>query len=172
MTATGLVRQEGRNWTTGVVYYDDPSDSAILGPLLISTLPKHTTMRTRLMRIGTDIDNVEMVTTDDGGRIPTKYHEFLEVFSKEKAETLPPHRPIDHAIDLESDYKPPKGWITNLSEFELKMVKAYIERTLANGFIQQSSSSGAAPILFGKKKDGGLQLCVDYRALNLGTVKN
>ena len=124
------------------------------------------------MRIGTDIDNVEMVTTDDGGRIPTKYHEFLEVFSKEKAETLPPHRPIDHAIDLESDYKPPKGWITNLSEFELKMVKAYIERTLANGFIQQSSSSGAAPILFGKKKDGGLQLCVDYRALNLGTVKN
>jgi len=43
---------------------------------------------------------------------------------------------------------------------------------LANGFIQRSSSPAAAPILFAKKKDGGLRLCVDYWALNLGTVKN
>ena len=43
---------------------------------------------------------------------------------------------------------------------------------LANGFIQWSSSSATAPILFAKKIVGGLRLCVDYRALNLGTVKN
>jgi len=34
------------------------------------------------MRIGTDIDYVEMVTTDDGGHIPAQYQEFVEVFSK------------------------------------------------------------------------------------------
>ena len=104
-------------------YCDEPSDPAIPGLLPISTLPKYATMQTRLTRIGTDIVNVEMVT-DDGGRIPAQYQEFVEVFSKKKAETLPPHRQIDHAIDLEPDYKPPYGGIYNLSEFELNRLKA------------------------------------------------
>ena len=45
-----------------------------------------------LMRIRTDIDNVEMVTTEDGRRIPAQYEECVEVCSNEKAETLPPPR--------------------------------------------------------------------------------
>jgi hypothetical protein len=137
MTATGLPRHEGRNWLTRVVYCDEPSDPANPEPLPISTLPKHATMQTRLMRIGTDIDNVEMVTIDDGDRIPAQYQEFVEVFNKKTAETLPPHRPIDHVIDLEPDYKLPYRRIYNLSEFELRMLKAYIETNLANGFTQQ-----------------------------------
>jgi len=172
MTAAGWPRHEGRNWTTGVVYWDEPSDPANPGPLPISTLRKHATMQTRLMRIGIDIDNVEMVTTDDVGRIPAQYQEFVEVFSKKKAETLPLHRQIDHAIDLEPNYKLPYSRIYNLSEFELKTLKTYIETNLANSFIQRSSSSAAVSIQFEKKKDGGLRLCVDYRALNLSTVKN
>jgi hypothetical protein len=75
----------------------------------------------------------------------------VEVFRKKMAETLPPDRQIDHAIDLEPDYKLPCGPIYNLSEFELKMLKAYIETNLANGFIQRSSSTVAAPILFARK---------------------
>jgi hypothetical protein len=96
----------------------------------------------------------------------------VEVFSKAKAETLPPHRPIDHAIDLEPGFKLRYGRIYNLSEVELKTLKACIETNLANGFIQRSSSPAAAPILFAKKKDGGLRLCVHYRTLNKATVKN
>jgi len=65
MTATSLPRHEGQNWTPGVVYCDKPSDPANLEPLPISTPPKHATMQTRLMRIGTDIVQMEMVT-DDG----------------------------------------------------------------------------------------------------------
>jgi len=99
-----------------------------------------------------------MVFTDDGVRIPSQYRDFVEVFSKTKAETLPPHRPVDHAIDLEPGYKLPYGGIYNPSEFELKTLKAYIETNLANGFIQRSSSPAAAPILFAKRKDGGLRL--------------
>jgi hypothetical protein len=95
-------------------------------------------MQTRLMKIGIDIENAEMVMTDDGGRIPAQYQDFVEVFSKVKAETLPPHRPTDHAIDLEPGYKLPYGRIYNLSEFELKTLKAYIETNLASGFIQRS----------------------------------
>jgi hypothetical protein len=64
------------------------------------------------------------------------------------------------------------GQIYNLSEVELQTLKAYIETKLANTFIQWASSSSAAPILFQKKKHCGLLLCVDYRALNVATVKN
>ena len=34
----------------------------------------------------------QMIRTDDGGYIPDKYSEFVEVFSKTKADTLSPHR--------------------------------------------------------------------------------
>ena len=115
---------------------------------------------------------MERISTDDGGFIPVEYLEFVDIFSKAKAETLALHRSIDHAINLEPGFKLPYGRIYNLSEFELRTLKAYIETNLANGFIQWSSSSAAAPILFAKKKDGGLQLCGDYRALNPGTIKN
>jgi len=96
----------------------------------------------------------------------------VDVFSKAKAETLAPYRSIDQAIDLEPGFKLPDGRIFNLPEFELRTLKAYIETNLANGFIQRSSSSAAALILFAKKKDVRLRLCVDYRALNTGTIKD
>jgi hypothetical protein len=114
----------------------------------------------------------KMVPTDDGGHIPATYGEFVEIGSKDKTETLPPHRSTDHAIDLEPGYNLPYGRNYNLAEFELRTLKAYIEANQANGCIQRSSSPAAAPILFAKNKNGGLRLCVDYRALNLATVKN
>jgi hypothetical protein len=112
------------------------------------------------------------VPTDDAGYIPAIYGDFLQVFSKTKAEILPPHRSTDHAMDLEPGNNLPYGRIYNLSEFKLRTLKAFIEANLANGFIQRSSSLAAAPILFAKKQDGGLGLCVDYHALNKATVKN
>jgi len=96
-----------------------------------------------------------MLPTDDGGHIPAIYGELVEVFSKPKAETLPRHRSTDHAIDLQPGYNLPYGRIYNLSKFELRMLKAYIEANLANGFIQRSSSPAAALNLFAKIKDGG-----------------
>jgi len=51
-------------------------------------------------------------------------------------------------------------------------LKSYLEMNLSHGLIQQSPSSAAAPIFFGKKIDNGLWLCIDYWALILTTVKN
>ena len=55
---------------------------------------------------------------------------------------------------------------------ELSVLKTYIEEYLARGWIRPSTSPFGAPVLFVKKKDGSLRLCVDYRALNQLTVKN
>jgi hypothetical protein len=122
--------------------------------------------------VTSSVVSTSKVQADDGSWIPSTYRDFLDIFSKKKAETLPPHRPTDHAIDLEPGTKLPYGRIYSLSEVELKALKAYIETNLASGFIQRSSSPAASPILFVKKKDGSLRLCVDYRALNYASVKN
>src|SRR5205807_3947021 len=55
---------------------------------------------------------------------------------------------------------------------ELEALWEWLGENLEKDFIQPSSSSTASPILFIKKKDGSLCLCVDYRALNVGTIKD
>jgi len=101
-----------------------------------------------------------------------RYKDYVDLFRKDRAETLGLHRPIDHAIDLEPGFHMTYCRIYKLSEVDMKTVKGYIETNLANRFIQRSSSPAAAPILIMKKKDGGLRRCVDSRAHNRATVKN
>ena len=104
--------------------------------------------------------------------VPPQYQDLLAAFSKTKADTLPPHRPYDLSIDLEDGKNPPFGPLYSLSELELKTLSEWIEENLSKGFIRASQSPAGAPILFVKKKDGSLRLCVDYRGLNKVTIKN
>ena len=104
--------------------------------------------------------------------IPPEYHGFADVFSKEEAKFMPPHRPYDHPIDLEANTTPPHGPIYPMSENELKVLQEYLDDMTSKGFIQSSNSPTGAPVLFVKKKDGSLRLCVDYRGLNNITKKN
>ena len=86
---------------------------------------------------------------------------------------LPEHTGInDHPIDLLDDKQPPYGPIYNLGSVELETLKTYIKANLASGFIRPSKSPAGAPILFVRKKDGSLRLCIDYRGLNNLTIKN
>ena len=55
---------------------------------------------------------------------------------------------------------------------ELETLKTYIKTHLKTGFIRPSNSSAGVPILFDKKPDGSLQLCVDYRGLNNLMIQN
>ena len=55
---------------------------------------------------------------------------------------------------------------------ELKELKEQLQELLDKGFIRPSTSPWGAPVLFVKKKDGTLGLCIDYRELNKVTVKN
>ncbi|MBW0563864.1 hypothetical protein O181_103579, partial [Austropuccinia psidii MF-1] len=103
--------------------------------------------------------------------VPSVYQEYLDVFSKVKAEKLPPHHACDNHIELEGSL-PPAGVIYPLANQESDTLRAYISENVEKVFIQPSSSSTGVPVLFVKKKDGGLLLCVDYCKLNAVTRKN
>ncbi len=62
--------------------------------------------------------------------------------------------------------------IIRLSPPELEDLKKQLAFLLEQGWIQPSQSPYGAPVLFARKKDGKLHMCVDYRALNKLTVKN
>ena len=118
-------------------------------------------------------DSSESVMDPDLSGIPAEYHEFAKVFSKKEAEALPEHRSYDHMIPLQEGATPPFARTSySLSPKELEVLDKYIKDNLRKGFIRHSQSPAAAPILFVKKPDGSLRLCVDYRGLNKVTIKN
>lgn len=111
-------------------------------------------------------------SSDKLQQIPSEYLEFQEVFNKQMADRLPPHRPYDCPIDLLPGSVIPFGCIFPLSETELEALRQYIDENLEKGFIRPSSSPAGAGIFFVGKKDGSLRPCVDYRQLNNITIKN
>ena len=100
------------------------------------------------------------------------YHNLEGIFSEEKANELLVSSPYNHKIKLEGDCQPSYGLIYPLSTPKLHVLREYLHDNLAKGFIRHSTSSASAPILFVKKKDGSLQLCINYCGLNLLTKKN
>jgi len=108
----------------------------------------------------------------DLSAVPEEYHEYADVFSKSKAETLAPHCPYDLRIELEKDSHPLVGTIYSLSKFEQEALKEFIDKNLTNGFIHSTLFSYRVLVLFVKKKDRSLWLCVDFCRLNKITKKD
>jgi len=111
-------------------------------------------------------------TPPDLGIVPPEYHDYVDVFSKAKASELPPHRNYDLKIELEEGTSPPLGTLYSLSPVELSALQTFINKNLNTGFICPTASSHVAPVLFVKKKDGSLCLCIDFRGLNKITKKD
>ena len=59
-----------------------------------------------------------------------------------------------------------------MAPVELQELRVQLQELLDKGFIRPSTSPWGAPVLFAKKKDKALRLCIDYRQLNSVTIKN
>ena len=88
--------------------------------------------------------------------------EFPDVFPDDIS-GLPPDRAIEFVIELIPGTEPISIPPYRMAPAELKELKAQLEELLSKGFIRPSTSSWGAPVLFVKKKDGSLRLCIDYR---------
>ena len=98
-------------------------------------------------------------------------NEFPEVFPSD-IPGLPPKREIEFSIDLLPGTGPISIAPYRMASKELQELKKQLEELLDKQFIRPSVSPWGAPVLFVKKKDGSLRLCIDYRQLNKVTIKN
>ena len=87
-------------------------------------------------------------------------------------------RSIGKPADLEpfdidtADHPPIKIRGRPYSPLDLKHIKKFIDENLKNGVIEESDSPWSFPLVLAKKPDGGIRICVDYRALNQITRKD
>ncbi|GKA87118.1 putative reverse transcriptase domain-containing protein [Tanacetum coccineum] len=97
--------------------------------------------------------------------------DFPEVFPDDLS-GLPPVREIEFRIDMISGASPVVKSPYRLAPSEMLELSNQLKEIQEKGFIRPSHSPWGAPILFVKKKDGAMRMCIDYRELNKLTIKN
>ena len=102
-------------------------------------------------------------TTNPAKKLSTKHHNFFDIFSEADSDILLAHRLYDQKIPLIEEKTPPWGFLYNMFQDELKVLKKYLEENFSKRFIRASSFFAASCVLFACKQGGYLRFCVDYR---------
>jgi len=97
--------------------------------------------------------------------------EFLDVFSSDLPDELV-DREIEFNIDVAPGTQPISKAPYRMAPTGLKELKIQLQELFDKGFVRPSASPWGVPMLFVKKKDGTLGMCIDYRELNKLTIKN
>ncbi len=142
----------------------------------------------KLLRCGVEdawIASLHSVSTDapmegdkssssGAGPAPTRWDHICNEYADVFMEPQQPHpRDITHDIVLtEAGKTPPKPRLYRMSPAELAECRRQLDDYLARGWIRPSSSPFGAPVIFVRKKDQTLRMCIDYRGLNAGTVRD
>jgi transposase InsO family protein len=132
----------------------------------------------RLVRRGASVCAVFMQPPKliDDGPVPVVIKAILDgydstVFRDDLPDGLPPRRAIDHRINT-GDAAPISRSPYRMSPLELDEMRKQLTELIRKGLVKPSASAWGAPVLFVRKKEGTLRMCVDYRALNNVTIRN
>ena len=108
----------------------------------------------------------------DESELSNFINDLMKAFSKIASDSLNTHDQVEHLIDLVNDKIPKSSPIYNMSQNEFAIIRKYLESAQRKKWIRFSIAQCEAFVLFVKKSDEGLRLCVNYRSLNELTVKN
>lgn len=97
--------------------------------------------------------------------------EFIDVFPEKLPPGMPNHK-FRHRIELLEGTEPLCRYPYRLSIPEKRELWDQLQALIPAGRVRKGNSAFGAPVLFARKKDGGLRFCIDYRALNKATIKN
>ncbi|GBG82517.1 hypothetical protein CBR_g34894 [Chara braunii] len=169
---------------TDLLHYDSPCPDAEVIPLepdppsismnlIFTFVPPSSVESTSQSRADADAEELARYTDDVEPAVRDLIREYHDVFpSSFSYAGIPPMRDVEHSIQLVSDYRVHHQAPYRLPILEATILKRQLEELLRLGFIKPSNSLWGAPVLFARKADGTLRLCIDYRGLNRYTVKN
>ena len=128
-----------------------------------SILPEH--LRGLLDRTSNDLSDSHK------GQLANTLLEFVDLFPVPGSALTSHTDAVEHTIDT-GDSSPIRGAPRRMSPQKIKQEEACVEEMLSGGPIEPSDSPWSAPVVLVTKKDGRSRFCVDYRRLNLTTVKD
>jgi len=117
----------------------------------------------------------DVMTLNEGDLSSFEQYPFLSEFSDvflEELSSSPPKRDINFSIELNLGIEPISKSSYQMSIVELCKLQVKLQDLLDRKMIRPSVSPWGAPVIFEKKKDGSLRLCVNYRKLNQITIQN
>jgi hypothetical protein len=100
--------------------------------------------------------NSKKTDKTDTQLVPAEYHEYLDIFSEEKAHRFSKSRPWDHKIEMKEGFEPKSFKNYNLTPAEQIELDKFLKENLEKGYIRPSQSPMASPFFFVSKKDSKL----------------
>jgi hypothetical protein len=97
--------------------------------------------------------------------------EFDDIFSEDIPSEIPPLKGIKHQIDLVPEASIPNRLAYRSNLEKMKELQRQVDELMMKGYIRESMSPCAVPVLLVSKKDGTWRMCVDFHVVNNITVK-